>query len=499
MKALTLFIVLFTIPLSSAALHDGWHYAGDEFTVDGEDIYVFHEWGENKVFLTAGDSSHLIRVGKCADANSKEYCLTELQQNLSSEHVTYRAGQAMAGIRIRVEEAGPKVKITKTASKTELDIGEAVTITVTVENTGNRPISLFEYIEEFPPQLWVRGSSHNDKYTMFGSLQAGQSRKIEYSVEAIGFIEHVSKGIVSYEHEEVTINASTPEITLKVLAPFDVEVDLHDHEISLGEDVVYEVIIENDADYNLTVKSLQIFAPGLHPVNHENLTKSRGVLSWGGIIDASGEVELQVRYEPSSSGPQSINLEIVFEDDEGDRLEYYNEEELDVKLTGLEPELELSESIVTSGTKVTATATVNNKEDFQLELLETTLTMFDNVYTAEGEFLDSGEETIFDKTRVAPEVEEETRYTVTFTGRYDAAGEILTFTNSRDLKVLPKAVDAPEGTEEDAEEGSEEGNTEEDSGIKAPTVEQPKAEEQKPSLFTRLANGIVGFFQWLFD
>ena len=351
----------------------------------------------------------------------------------------------------------PTVDLESSVSASPSDVmsGEEVTVTVTVENTGDgdagsTTVSYYIIEGELDCDDFDPSDYDQEDDASVGSLDAGDEEDIEFTFDAPTVTEETIYTIVAYadseedEDEDNEVNNwSCDYITVNAVPPpplpdLESSVSASPSDVLSGEEVTVTVTVENtgDGDAGSTTVSYYIIEGELDCDDFDPSDYDQEDDASVGSLDAGDEEEIEFTFDAPTVDEETIYTIVAYADSEEDEDEdnevnnwscdYITVNPIPVEVPDLESSVSASPSDVMSGEEVTVTVTVENTGDG--EAGSTTV----SYYIIEGELdcddfdpsdydqeddasvgsLDAGDEEEIEFTFDAPAVDEETIYTI---------------------------------------------------------------------------------------
>ncbi len=242
-----LLLALFLLP----GAHAAWHYAGDTFTQDGV-LYSVEGSDHEIVLLGVAGRNYLLRLGECVRNGLFEYCYVDTAYPSEDAHIKFEAGDIYYGYDISIEEVEPDLSVDRDLSEDKPLLNQDVTVTVTIENTGEYRITNIQYEEILPPGLIGLGSASGGKvsYTKT-AISPDEAERFTYRVRPTAYGTYKITPTLRYLSEGATFNATIKAVTITVASPVAVK-----HGITPTLDLekigTYSLNITNDGTDDVT-------------------------------------------------------------------------------------------------------------------------------------------------------------------------------------------------------------------------------------------------------
>ncbi len=157
---------------------DAWIKSGETIMVEDQAFTVYLSSKTNEIMADYGKSGLFIKNNTCDSAGIAKVCLDNIQYDQATK--TYK-------LKVRGISLAPSITLTREATKSELLVGEEVTFSVTLTNTGGIARNI-TYEELIPPQFEITSAEgiklQSDKATWKGSLDTDESKTVSYKFKA---------------------------------------------------------------------------------------------------------------------------------------------------------------------------------------------------------------------------------------------------------------------------------------------------------------------------
>lgn len=470
-------IIILLLLLSTIALADGdpfykaWVYPGDTFTANGDLFAVSSSSSEYEVLLERGLDKYLISYGSCKYSKDEleKYCFTESDYIDCQKHeyvcpddndaccpndvahVKYDAGNALFGAYIELSDVVPAMTIAHTSDKSLLKLGERATITVTLENTGEDTISAALYREWIPEGFeLVLSPDFTEKKEYLEatvSIPQGAKKILKYTVRPLKYTSGSFKGNATYTYKGQDESATAPVFTINVPSPFIITHDLEPETSPIEKKVLYTYTLknndgENDMEATLSFGGFSNIL-SMNAVPSE-VTEKNALFTWEGVLEKGEEKEIIFELKAGLTGiyPLVVNATMKLGTE---TFSYPVQDSLDIKATELKPELRLSSTRIIGGSEHVLRILLDNAEGdtnfFKIKgkLVSTPENIFGREVPMGKESVPiGGTPLIKEETFITPDVDSETKYTITLTGTYQTENnELYDFSKSLPITVIP--------------------------------------------------------------
>jgi uncharacterized repeat protein (TIGR01451 family) len=206
------------------------------------------------------------------------------------------------------QEGVPNIVLTKTADKTNIQIGEVVEIKIKIENTGNATahnITLYETPSKGFTIATTFPSIRN------AELEVGASQELYYALKAIesGTLK-IEPANVNYDSKTSTSNPLTITVAAATQEKSNLTtvINLDKNNVTIGEQITATVIINNTG--KAPAKFVRIdFTP---PIGLEIIEEN---LKIDDNIQPGMPIERRITLKATETGNYKINLRTVYNDD----------------------------------------------------------------------------------------------------------------------------------------------------------------------------------------
>jgi hypothetical protein len=428
MRTTTFFLTLLCCTL---AVHAAWYNAGDTFTRDGKEFYIDHELGEDRVFLSAGDQSFIIPDGECVQATSEEYCVISIEENTSSDKVTFVDGEKRAGIQLEFNDIGPDLTFERSIETTDLRVGESTTVEVTVSNDGQTYIGPVTYRDEYPDELDIVEKS-DQVYEQQIALSPGASETFEYTITARDFVTYTSRVNISFTAAGENVTKAV-EDTFTVDAPYTFETAMPDN-VRLGETATLTITIESKDD--------DIYSGDL-------TTEILGVTNETYVGDVTDAETITRSWQAITPGRDEVQVTFTFDTDERDDVTIERVVPYNITYDPLNLSITTSPTTVTAGSTMVINASATNPSEQPYTITNPAIKGLNKTNVFATTEIGGGETISFVTNRDIGNIPAQRSEQLRFTGTYTIRSTTLQFSKATtvDLKPTPTAfnlsIDAP--------------------------------------------------------
>jgi uncharacterized repeat protein (TIGR01451 family) len=366
-----LFIALMPFVVEAKDLHNEWHYSGDTFTVDGDVIMITHfDFYDSTVLLQVNKNTYILREGECKQIAARDYCITEIFNDLGTTDedapIKFQNGVAYAGIRILVRTRGPDIKISRTFSTNTPELNQEVTVTVTVENTGNEGTDSFIYTDSYPAGVIITSLS-NGKSTPHGIIYdfdfpVNTERSFAYAFKVTDYLKFSTQPQVSFTFAGENTTVSVSGANIEVIKPYAFTVTISSASFEVSEQTTLSAKIENKVSSKITVDELKMVIPPLMSVQSapNELEKDNNKYYWQGSLESTKYEAISMVLKPLQSGTYLIPVSVKLRDSEGKSFSETINLSVVATLKPIEPILSVLEASVSEGSSFRVAFSVRN-------------------------------------------------------------------------------------------------------------------------------------------
>jgi len=440
---------------SADDIHNDWHYSGDTFTVDGEVIMVTHyDFYDNTVILSVNKNSYIIGTGECRETATKEYCITDIFQDLTgaedNDHIKFEGGKAYAGIEIVIRAKGPEITVSRTFSTTSPELNQEVTVTISIENKGSDETDSFVYEEDFPAGVvltsFSEGLGINAKSIIYkNNLPVKSSKSLTYFFKLTDYLDFSNSGKFNYTYAGKKTSSSTSSVNIKIKKPYELTASVSPDSVEAGvEKSTLTVKIDDTSAKDIDVLELKIITPPLVSVLvvPTELTGDNNKYSWKGVVKPDTSKTITLQLKPVKSGQYQIPVSIKIKDYVGKEFSENKTVTIKAELKQLELILSVLETSVAEGGVFRVAFSVKNpnenigfrniKASIKSEIFPELNVQLAELVAGKIELL------IVNDTLAAPFVDEKKSYEIEAQGSYETTtSEYFNFSKKASLTVTP--------------------------------------------------------------
>ena len=268
--AVFLFIIAF-LPLSSGAvedkkIYDEWCNSDDYFQI-GQDLYHVRLSPNDFTHLLfqRNDVSYVISEDDCQETVTYYFCFKNVSYD--GERATInRYGDIEPGFKVVIYERpanAPDIEITRTFSKTTVELNEEVKVEVTLENEGRQMAQNLTYEEIIPTNFTVvrtQGMTQlGNKLRYETTIGSGYSREFSFTVKPANYSNGVFKGTAKYSYAGVNYNSTSSSTTITTSVPYKITYTLTPATVNIDVMAEFKITIENkETDDKLRVDNLYV-------------------------------------------------------------------------------------------------------------------------------------------------------------------------------------------------------------------------------------------------
>lgn len=434
-------MILLMLPCVAAeVLFDDWVIAGSTFTVDGADHLVVYKAGRATAVIEGPLGRAVLEQGACKVTDDYRFCFIEVD----SGRAEYRNGEEYPGLKLKIERLSPDVHLTRSMSTSEIALGERADITVTLENTGDKPAFNVRYADRLPPGIAVVTAGSLERFAngvqWSGVLSPKKSMTVKYTIEAKGFAEGEAQATLVYFDGESTHEVESDPLRISVTLPFEIEQEFSPEDFGLNTDVTYKLQLRNTLHRPIEIDALALQVPKGMVVSSGTPWKKteRGNYVFNGMLAETETFTLKFRIPQNGIYDFSSTLTMTAE---GKTFTKNITKPLRIGVSQMVPTIRLEPATVKSGERYRITATVENIGSEDLRATVLTLSgsaLGEGVEENEVSIRRHGDYELYRKRLLAPATTAPAQHRFTLSGSYlDAKNQSLTFTDSVILRVEP--------------------------------------------------------------
>lgn len=456
---LLLLLVSATIVLADPEeLDDRWVYYEETFERADIVYYVAESRDLRQMLLYIDNDLLILENGSCRDdiANQAQYCIEDMAwieriegENLerNEKHIKYEAGKELFGFNLVTYTLIPELKVTRSAKPSEAEVGEETTISVTLENEGEKPIEYIEYTELIPEALKPRaidGMIRNGNFTYELNLLApGREKIFQYRLEPQQYESISVEPHVTYVYDSQRKEADVGKLTLKVTDPLKISSKLGDTKLGVNEKTTYTLAIENEETYGIKYDVRVELPPGIETSDLFRFKEDGLLYTYSDLLSAGDEEELSFSLRTPVTGEYAFNV-TVSADINGFLFSKEREVAFSTDTQKLAPRILFSQTDnkVFEGQAATISVYLeNNEPDSSYINIEGIIESDFFTREVSSEVVVAGEEQLIEEFVItAPVVEERTNKELVFSGTYETRqGEELSFSRTLTIAVEPTA------------------------------------------------------------
>lgn len=440
-----LFIILLLLasPVLAEELDSRWVYYGDTFERNDLIFAVENGGFDNRLLLYVNDDPYILEIGQCKE-NSQEkekYCIEEsaYQDDSHDDKIRYEGGEELFGYELVTYSIIPELKVTRSISPNPA-YDEKSTITVTLENEGEKVIESIRYSEEMPESLEVslidtKRTDNTISHEIL-SLAPGKTKLFQYAITPKEYLSTSIKPEVSYAYESLRKEASVSGISISLSEP--VAITRTTQSVEVEQEGIYTLTIENKGQGDLQLQTeimpgdLEITQLGSFKWNNEKLVIEEE-------LEKDEEKEFTFSYKASRTGNYPLQTKIKAQVDDQEMTKQYTDT-VTASVKKLKPELLFSriDNWILEGETATITASLENEGGLTFVNIkgEVKASFLDRTVTYQK--VVSEEEKQERYTITGPAVDKKTNEKITFIGSYETRnGEQFTFSAEQTISIEP--------------------------------------------------------------
>jgi uncharacterized repeat protein (TIGR01451 family) len=273
--------------------YSNWVYNNKGFSLDGTDYTVLVSEEGDSILLKTSSGIKGIDLNECLELEYKEFCLND--SAYLQEERDYKA-------HVYVYYLEPKLEISLTASSSSVTLGDKVTFTATIKNTGDLDSSA-TFTSDLPEGLRVLNVKNalQNKNTIYweGVLKKGESRKITYEILVNGELDKYVKASSIYfdgfKNKEIFSSA----VRIYTSSLFTFALTSNKEKFEIGEEAVFFALLKNKGEDKMTVNYLTFAFPGYATVKDNSEEKTYlNEFTWKGVIEKNSDINITFRLTP---------------------------------------------------------------------------------------------------------------------------------------------------------------------------------------------------------
>ncbi|MCF7799342.1 hypothetical protein K9M74_05565 [Candidatus Woesearchaeota archaeon] len=357
--------------------YETFNFNDHEYSVrlmSGEFRPTDDEHNQNGGTLRIGkdDDKVIISIGTCDVNENRSYCF--LNKSFEKDNILIDdQGALQPAIHIQIMEYdySSKVDVTRTFEKTKFSLYEIGTVEITVQNSGDYPITNARITEEIPEGFeieWHESTffqSANNKLQSTFNLYPNKVWSAKYKIKGISYNTKESYTTqLMYDSEDGTdIKKSSSSATIEVLEPYIMQTTLPTT-IKRDQPTEFEFKITNNENEELTVNNLRIYVPlSLFIRGQSNLnTYAFNTLGTTTTLQPKETKRFTIRIGTPFVG----NFGIMYEGDlsvKDKAYEFSGTKNITVETDGLNCYFSFNEPTIQAGRKLQFTANLKNVGD----------------------------------------------------------------------------------------------------------------------------------------
>jgi uncharacterized repeat protein (TIGR01451 family) len=448
-----LVIALLSFMAEAKDLHNDWHYSGDTFTVDGDVVMITHfDFYDPTVLLQINKNTYIMREGECKQTATRDFCVTEIFSDINTQDedapIKFEGGVAYAGIKILVRTRGPDVKISRSFSTTSPELNQEVTVTVTVENTGDEGTDSFIYTDLYPAGVIItslssgKSASHSITYDL--NFPVHEEKSFTYAFKVTDYLEFSTQPKAYFTFAGQNTSVSVSAVSVKVIKPYAFTSSISSNSFEVGEQATLNAKIENKVSEEINVEDFRIMVPSLISVQSTlgEPVKNNSTYYWQGSLDSGENKAISIVLKPTKSGNYIIPVSVKIKDSKGKSFSETTNLSLSATLKPLEIILSVLETSVSEGSSFRVAFSVKNpNKNIGFRNIKAGLRseIFPELGAAITDLMPGKTQTlIVNDTLTAPFLDEKKIYDIEAYGTYESTtNEKLNFSKKATLTVTP--------------------------------------------------------------
>lgn len=449
---LLLLLVLMSPVLAADKIDDRWVWYGDTYERDGVVHYVEAAGDLYKVLLYIDDVPFILRFEGCKDndARNERYCVEEAafdDPDNYADKIKYEHGDELFGYRIVTYDYVPELQVTRAISPTTAVFGKPSTITVVIENTGEKPIESIKYRENISSEFTIVPNDvvaiNREIIYDVAILGASGKRTFQYALIPKEYITKTITPTVTYAYEHLKKSVTVPGISINVPSPIKITKTLSSASAGLNEEITYAVTIKNEEDGTMHVKATIVPPEGMVLKTLDDIKNIGGELVFDDDLRANTESGFSFTFSFPRTGEYSFSLD-VDASVSGKTIDRSYVEEISVGTAKLEPRFTFSKTgnKIRSGQSATLRTYLKNTDE-QTNYANIVATLVSDLLkrtekiTAKS-VAAGADQLVGEFTITAPAVNTTTNKVFTFAGNYSTKdGEQFVFSKTLTISVQP--------------------------------------------------------------
>ncbi|MBR9702933.1 hypothetical protein GOV10_02775 [Candidatus Woesearchaeota archaeon] len=476
---LTIFLLLVSSVFAADKVDDRWVWYGD--TYERDDVVYFVEEAGNYcqallyvddvpyiLYFDRYDSEKLSEVEefdcKDNDARNERYCIEEMAcefhtncyrnmcegtlEERYEKKIKYEHGELLLGYRIVTYDYVPELEVKREIKPAIAEFGEQSTITVTIENLGEKPIETIKYRENISDEFTILPIDTIVERRVIqydvSILGAGGSRTFQYAIIPREYITKTITPTVTYAYEHIKKSVTVSGMSINVPAPMTVTKSLSSSSAGINEEVTYTVTIKNEEDTTLMVDVFIDLPSGINVGSLDEMKLSGdSKLLFDDEIRANREESFGFTFSFPLTGEYIFSLDVEGYVS-GKKIDRTYKEKVTVGTAKLEPRITFSKTgnKIRSGQSATLRTYLKNTDE-TTNYADITATLVSDVLKKTekiiAESVPAGVDQIVGEFIItAPDVEKTTNKLFMFEGNYSTReGEQFTFSKTLTISVQP--------------------------------------------------------------
>ena len=237
---------------------DKWILSGDTITVEDQTFTIYLSSKTNQILADYGKGSLFISNNSCESTGNARVCLDNVQYDFT--------GKVMK-VKVRGISLSPVIAITRTASKSEAIVSDAVLFSVALSNTGGLARNI-TYTDLLPKELVVTETDGillvPDRAVWTGRLAEGESISFTYKVKALRAFEGSLVASLKYNDGSKLKTIYSSGQTVTISQAVSLYAGIGSTTALIGERNNITINLTNSLQDTVTIAPLEvIFDPGI--------------------------------------------------------------------------------------------------------------------------------------------------------------------------------------------------------------------------------------------
>ncbi len=218
---LSINILALSLTVKASTPSYSWVYSGDEIIVNNR-VFTVYISSDSKLLVKQGSGFVAVENNSCELFNETKICL----RNIVTVQDKLRAY-------VETSFENETISISRTADKTNVRVGEEITFTLRINNSGINDVN-FTYEDKLPQGLLLTNGS--DSLTLRGVVKAHSLFEKNYKVLAVEQSRLKTRAVLKYELYGRQIDQYTNTLSMSILPSIEIRARLNTTEVFVGEE-----------------------------------------------------------------------------------------------------------------------------------------------------------------------------------------------------------------------------------------------------------------------